>query len=397
MVARIRVGLVGAGFASGFHFQGYQRVYGIQVEIVGINDIDREARESFARTHNIRAFPTLEELCDAVDVIDICTPASAHAILAVKSLELGKHVVIEKPYTGYYGPIGEGEDDFRGDKFPKEVMLREAIANCDRILAAARKTKKTICYAENWLYAPAIQKEREILRKSGGQILWMIGEESHSGSHSPFYGNWRYSGGGSLMGKGCHPMSTVIHLKRVEGETRDGRPIRPAYVSAHVHEITRLKTFRDAGFLRKDYKDSEDYCEAHVTFQDGTVADIFASELVLGGVQNWLHVHANNHTTQCKISPIDAVDTYNPEEELLKDVYVTEKISTKQGWSHPAFDEDWQHGYPHEFQDFMESITQGRSPVSSSEIARDTIAALYSAYLSSERNGSDVVVPLDAP
>jgi predicted dehydrogenase len=361
---------------------------------VGINDIHPEAREAFARNHHIQAFSTLEELCDVVDVIDICTPASTHAQLAVKSLELGKHVVIEKPFTGYYGPTNGGGRVFRGDMFPKEIMLREAVASCDRVLAAARNAKKTICYAENWIYAPAMQKEREILRKSGGQILWMIGDESHSGSHSPFYGDWKFSGGGSLMGKGCHPLSAVLHLKRVEGEAQDGKPIRPETVSAHMHEITRLKSFRDVGFLRTYYEDSEDYCEVHVTFQDGTVADIFASELVLGGVHNWLYVYANNHVTRCKISPIDAVETYNPREELLKDVFVTEKIGTKQGWSYPSPDEDWQHGYPHEFQDFMESISGGRLPLSGAELARDTVAALYGAYLSSERKGSDVEVPL---
>jgi predicted dehydrogenase len=394
VTASIRVGLVGAGFASRFHFDGYSHVYGVPVVVVGINDIHPEARETFARNHHIRAFSTLEELCDASDVIDICTPASTHAQLAVRALELGKHVVIEKPFTGYYGPTQGGGEGFRGDAFPKETMLREAIASCDRVLAAAKRAKKTICYAENWIYAPAMQKEREILSKSGGQILWMIGDESHSGSHSPFYGNWRFSGGGSLMGKGCHPLSSTIHLKRVEGEARNGKPIRPATVSAHMHEITRLKSFRDEGFLRKDYEDSEDYCQVHVTFQDGTVADIFASELVLGGVHNWLYVYANNHVTRCKITPLDAVETYTPSEEFLKDVFVTEKIGTKQGWSHPSPDEDWQHGYPHEFQDFMESISLGRAPLSGAELARDTVAALYSAYLSSERKGNEVVVPL---
>jgi predicted dehydrogenase len=369
-------------------------VYGIPVEVVGINDIHPEARETFARNHHIQAFSTLEELCEVVDVIDICTPASTHAQLAVKSLELGKHVVIEKPFTGYYGSANGGAQGFRGDIFPKEIMLREAIASCDRVLAAARKAKKTICYAENWIYAPAMQKEREILTKSGAQILWMIGDESHSGSHSPFYGNWKFSGGGSLMGKGCHPLSAALHLKRVEGEARDGKPIRPATVSAHMHEITRLQSYRDAGFLRTSYEDSEDYCQVHVTFKDGTVADVFASELVLGGVHNWLHVYANNHTSRCKISPIDAVETYNPREDLLKDVYVTEKIGTKQGWSNPSPDEDWQHGYLHEFQDFIESVSYGHAPLSGAELARDTVAALYSAYLSSERRGSDVVVPL---
>ncbi|HKM76965.1 MAG TPA: Gfo/Idh/MocA family oxidoreductase [Candidatus Bathyarchaeia archaeon] len=390
MVTSIRVGLVGAGFASRFHFQGYLRVYGVPVEVVGITSIHPEAREAFARSHGIRAFATLEELCDAVDVVDLCTPGSTHERLAVKALESGKHVVIEKPFTGYYGP---STGDFRGDTFSKEVMLREAMASCDRIIAAARNAKRTICYAENWVYAPAIQKEREILRKTGGQILRMIGDESHSGSHSPFYGTWKFSGGGSLMGKGCHPMSAAIHLKRVEGEARGGIPIQPEYVSAHMHEITRLKTFRDAGFLRTKYEDTEDYSQVHVTFQDGTVADIFASELVLGGVYNWLEIYANNHRTRCKLAPIDALETYSPKEELLEDVYVTEKIGTKQGWSHPSPDEDWQQGYPHEFQDFMESIIQGRSPICGVEIARDTVAVLYSAYLSAERKGTEVKIP----
>src|SRR5207249_2411754 len=134
---------------------------------------------------------------------------------------------------------------------------------------------------------------------------------------------------------------------------------------------TRLESFRDAGFLRTDYDDIEDYGQMHLTFDDGTVADIFSSELVLGGVHNWLEVFANNHRTRCNLNPIDALETYNPREELFKDVYVTEKIGTKQGWSHPAPDEDWQHGYPQEFQDFVESIGSDREPRSGGELARD--------------------------
>jgi 3-hydroxyisobutyrate dehydrogenase-like beta-hydroxyacid dehydrogenase len=79
-----------------------------------VTDIHPEAREEFARNHGVQSFPTLEELCDAVDVIDLCTPARNHEPLVVTSLERGKHVVIEKTFT-----------------FPKEIMLREAIASCD--------------------------------------------------------------------------------------------------------------------------------------------------------------------------------------------------------------------------------------------------------------------------
>ena len=294
MANPLRVGIVGARFAARFHFEGFRRVYGVPIEVVGVTSKSADSAAAFAHERGVKAFGSLEELCDACDVVDLCSPGSTHEPLAVAALQRGKHVIIEKPFTGYYGP---GTDDFRGNVFSKEIMLREAMASCDRILNAARESGKKICYAENWVYAPAVAKEREILTKSGGLILWIIGDESHSGSHSPYYGIWKFSGGGSLVGKGCHPLTAALHLKRAEGEARDGKPIRPATVSARTHAITKLKNFRDLGFLRTTYDDIEDYGQMHITFDDGTVADIFSCELVMGGVHNWLEVFANNHRT----------------------------------------------------------------------------------------------------
>ncbi len=387
----IRIGIAGARFAARFHWNGYQRVYGTRVQVVGVTSHSAESREEFARQHGVKAFASFEEMCEAVDVVDLCTPGSTHEPLAIAALLRGKHVIIEKPFTGYYGP---GTPDFRGNTFSKEVMLREAMASCDRILNTAREAGKRICYAENWVYAPAVQKEREILEKTGGQILWVIGDESHSGSHSPYYGIWKFSGGGALVGKGCHPLTAILHLKRAEGEARDRKPIRPATVSARTHEITRLKSFHDAGFLRTNYEDIEDYCQVHITFEDGTVADVFSSELVMGGVHNWLEVFANNHRTRCNLNPVNALETYNPKEELFKDIYVAEKIGTKQGWNHPAPDEDWQHGYYHEFEDFAQCLAADREPLCGGQLARDTIAVLYSGYVSAERRGREVEIPL---
>ena len=386
----LRVGFVGARFAARFHWEAIRRVYGVPVELVGVTSKTAEARDAFARDTGLRTFDTFAALCAAVDVVDLCTPPSSHEELAVQALGLGKHVIIEKPLTGFYGA---GVTGFNGRTFSREQMLAESTASCARILAAAKTSGKRVCYAENWVYAPAIQKEREILEKSGGQILRILAEQSHSGSHSPYYGQWKFSGGGSLIGKGCHPVSAALYLKRVEGETRNGAPIRPATVSARTHEITRLPNFQDEGFLRTGYDDVEDYAQIHIQFSDGTVADIFSSELVMGGVSNWLEVFCNNHRTRCNMNPVNALETFNPREDILKDVYVIEKTSTKQGWSHPAPDEGWQHGYPQEFQDFMESIHYDREPLSGIELARDTIATLYSGYLSVERGGAEVAIP----
>jgi predicted dehydrogenase len=387
----VKIGFVGSGFAARFQYNSARRVYGVPVQVAGVWSPTREHREKFAVERNIPAFDTLEALCGACDVVSVCAPPAAHESVAVEALRRGRHVIVEKPFTGYFG---DGAETFRGDRCPKELMLREALSSSRRMLEAERAGGLTIFYAEDWVYAPAIQKEREILVKSGGQALWILAGESHSGSHSPFYGIWRHSGGGSLVGKGCHPLTAALYLKAQEGLARDGRPIRPAAVSCRTHELTRLPAFRDAGTLRTDYYDIEDYCQAHVTFSDGTVADIFSTEVVLGGVHNWLEVYANNHRTRCNLNPIDALTTYNPREEFFKDVYVVEKIGTKQGWSHPAPDEEWQHGFAQEMQDFIECIAHNRRPQCGAELGYDTVAVLYGGYLSAERGGANVQIIL---
>ena len=91
----VRVGFVGARFAARFHWEGIRRVHGVPVEIVGVTSKTPEARDAFARDTGTRAFETFAELCDAVDVVDLCTPPSSHEELSIQALGLGKHVIIE--------------------------------------------------------------------------------------------------------------------------------------------------------------------------------------------------------------------------------------------------------------------------------------------------------------
>jgi predicted dehydrogenase len=197
------------------------------------------------------------------------------------------------------------------------------------------------------------------------------------------------------VGKSCHPLTAILYLKQIEGMTLYGKAIRPQAVSARTHEITRNPRFMDKGFLRTDYKDIEDYCQIHLVFDDGMVADVFASEIVMGGVHNWLEIFSNNHRARCNLSPTNAMELYNPREEQLADVYLVEKIGTKQGWSTPAPDESFMFGYPQEIQDFMEAVAMGRDPKSGMLAASDSVGVLYAAYLSAERKGTEVEVPLD--
>jgi predicted dehydrogenase len=133
MESPIRVGIVGSRFAAEFHYTAYQRVTGIDVKVMGVTSLTKEHREDFARKRGIKAFNSLEEMLPEIDVIDVCTPGYAHEEVSITSLEAGKHIVVEKPFTGYFGP--SGDKDFKGNIFPKEKMLEEAIASARRIIA----------------------------------------------------------------------------------------------------------------------------------------------------------------------------------------------------------------------------------------------------------------------
>jgi predicted dehydrogenase len=383
----IRCGIVGAGFAASFHFEAIHKVYGTNVEVVGVHAL--QGAQQYGQQRGIKVFDSLEALLDKVDVVHVCTTASSHEEVAVAALKRDKFAIVEKPLTGYFGDGGEA---FNGDTFPKTEALDHALASVRRMLAAEQAGKGRILYAENWVYAPAIQKEREIIEKTGAQVLFIHGEEAHSGSHAKTYGYWKFSGGGVMIGKGCHPLSAALYLKAVEGRARDGKAILPAAVSARVHAITRMPTFRDEGHIRRDYFDIDDMSLMHVVFTDGTVADIFASDVVLGGIHNWLEVAANNHRTLCNINPNTAMQTYNALEANFKDIYVVEKIGTKQGWSNPSPDEDWFTGYPQEIEAFYRSAAYGELVESDSRLAANTISTIYSAYVSAERSGAEVAI-----
>ena len=202
MRAPLRVGLVGAGFVARIHAEAYKRVPGQTVELRAVCASRRERAEAFAHEFAVeRVVADLDELLHdgEVDLVDLCVPNHLHAPFAVKAARAGKHVVVEKPLTGAFQRVGDPSG-----------LLDEALGNADAMLEAVRSAGVRLCYAENWVYAPPIQKARRLFAASKGPILRIEGEESHSGSHAAYSRRWATAGGGSLLGKGCHPLGAAL-------------------------------------------------------------------------------------------------------------------------------------------------------------------------------------------
>jgi predicted dehydrogenase len=95
---RLRVAIIGAGVGAE-HLVGYllnPRIY----DVTTICDLDRHRAESLAvMVSTARSSTDVDQvLADPrIDLVSVCTPPFTHLDLALRALEAGKHVVVEKP------------------------------------------------------------------------------------------------------------------------------------------------------------------------------------------------------------------------------------------------------------------------------------------------------------
>lgn len=97
----LRVALAGAGKMARHH-AGAIAASRVAARLVAVADPSVEARRLVREiAPDARAFPSLEEALEAggIDIVHICTPPATHADLAVKALEAGCHVYVEKPFA----------------------------------------------------------------------------------------------------------------------------------------------------------------------------------------------------------------------------------------------------------------------------------------------------------
>ena len=309
MAPTVGLGIVGSGFAARFHTENYQRVHGIDVRLIGVYSRRPEPAAEFAKEYGFdKTYDSLADLLSdpEVDMVDTCIPNRFHEEMAVQTLQAGKHVVVEKPFAGSFAP----------GKFPEDWQrcLDEAMASADRMIAAEQASGKRIMYAENLVYAPGIQKAKRLLESADTSILRMVGEESHSGTHSPYAMDWTTSGGGSLYNKGCHSVGAALYLKYEEGLRRLGRRIRPSWVVGTVANITHSEAFLSEAppAIRTGWSDCEDWGSLVLGFDDGTVAQISAADIVIGGIQNLLTIYAGRAMINVGTNPNNAVLAYAP-------------------------------------------------------------------------------------
>jgi predicted dehydrogenase len=316
---KVRVLLVGAAFSADLHMDGYSRCRDL-AEIVGICDKDLSRVDSLVARYGLDNYETYDNYDDAIekcecDVVDICLPNFLHYDVAIKAFRRGRHVISEKP-------------------------LATKVEHAKEMVEAAKNAGKKLYYAEDWIFAPAINKALEIINEGAiGKPLFYRARECHNGSHSPFAQTIEYCGGGCMVHLGIHPVGFMMALKDNKWT-----------------ELTAMTSGGGSSNLVHRGMEGEDWSGCLMKFEDGTTAVLEANYVTVGGMEDVIDIYGTEGCLHIDLTFSSPIKCFS--EPGLS--YTVEKADLTKGWSYPAVDEKFNLGYINEIRHFMECIRDDR-------------------------------------
>lgn len=91
----LRVGVIGCGSMGRNHLRVLSSMH--EFALIGCFDTAAEVARTQADLYAIKAFESIDDLLDAVDVAHVVVPSFLHRDIAVQAAEHGCHVLVEKP------------------------------------------------------------------------------------------------------------------------------------------------------------------------------------------------------------------------------------------------------------------------------------------------------------
>ena len=94
---RVRIVVVGAGYVAAHHLAALRSLD--FVDVVAVCDLDLQAAAELAQRFGVpRSARGLDELQgERVDAVYVLTPPASHVVIARQAMEMGCHVLVEKP------------------------------------------------------------------------------------------------------------------------------------------------------------------------------------------------------------------------------------------------------------------------------------------------------------
>ncbi|QEE49979.1 Gfo/Idh/MocA family oxidoreductase [Flavobacterium alkalisoli] len=132
----LKVGVLGAGHLGKIHLRLLNQSQ--KYELIGFYDPNSSNADKVAKEYGYRKFDTIEELIQAVDVVDIVTPTLSHHDCAKDAIMAGKHIFVEKPISN---TVEEAEEIIT---LAKQYNVKGQVGHVERFNPAFIATKEKI-------------------------------------------------------------------------------------------------------------------------------------------------------------------------------------------------------------------------------------------------------------
>ena len=93
----IKIGVVGVGHMGRYHVNTLAHVK--NCNLTAICDVNETGLTELAKTYSIEYFTDYEKFLTKVDAVIVAVPTHLHFEFASKAIQMGKHVLVEKPIT----------------------------------------------------------------------------------------------------------------------------------------------------------------------------------------------------------------------------------------------------------------------------------------------------------
>ena len=236
-MTKIKIALVGCGGMGTRHLYGLKELTDTpfcRVELAALCDINRENGERAAgeveRMMGFRppVYTDLEEMAKAIpdlDAVDVVTDPSFHHDVVCQALDLGLHVMVEKPFG-------------------------MTIKTCRMMMDAAERNGKLISVAENYRRDPSARLARHMIEQGAiGDVYGAVLHSVRAGKRI-FITPWRHlkERAGPLLDMGVHYTDLIRYQL---GEVRE------IYADARLIETEREKAPEEGsqyGFYQDRHK-----------------------------------------------------------------------------------------------------------------------------------------------
>lgn len=217
MQKTVRVGVLGAGWGAGLHLEGFHRTEGAEIVAISSRTTAR-ARERAEQYGIPLVTDSLDELIEAVDVVSVATPPTAHREPVLRAVAAGRHVMCDKPLA---------------------ADLESARSIVDAVTAS------DVHHASGFIWRddPGLLRMRELV--ADGAIGGLVEIQSTCPLGVPqLPATWMYQadeGGGALAQHGSHVIDRARWLVGAEVERVRGRlahDLTDAAAPQRFHDVT---------------------------------------------------------------------------------------------------------------------------------------------------------------